>query len=361
MLRVAAASHAPLEELLNGFIAHYEREVPHGTVLDHSLPEGAQRSFTRFCRVPVEAVQAMDLRARAPHLELPCVLRFRTGSGQDLRAGSRRARYAFCPHCTKMQRITHVPWQWALACITLCPEHHTPLRDGCPTCGEADPLTFVAPDRPSEKLCWSCTGDLTANPESTSIALDHKSIRAVEESYFAAISGTAPEPNLVGKTTDRAFRTFVACLLQILSTMLNPEAGWSNSFTADTALVSRRSLLRIITELISNAATTSDARERRHRTARSLSLWSTLLAFMTNYQGAEIEQASQHWPVTLRLRFEAALRHRKQKRWHYRPLPGACIQYQIKVPNHRCSVDFKCQNGASNTNFPYLSATRQCW
>jgi hypothetical protein len=147
--------------------------------------------------------------------------------------------------------------------------------------------------------------------------------------YFAAISGTAPAPNLVGKTTDRAFRTFVASLLQILSTMLNPEAGGSNSFTADTALVSRRSLLRIITELISNAAPTSDARERRHRTARSLSLWSTLLAFMTNYQGAEIEQASQHWLVTLRLRFEAALRHCKQKRWPYSPFQGHAFSTRL--------------------------------
>jgi len=55
---------------------------------------------------------------------------------------------------------------------------------------------------------------LTIRDESGSIPVK-KEILLVEDAYRGALVGVGPNPALLGKTTDRAFRQFVEDLLQV--------------------------------------------------------------------------------------------------------------------------------------------------
>ena len=60
--------------------------------------------------------------------------------------------------------------------------------------------------------------------ESESIPVK-KEILLVEDAYRDALVGVGPNPVLLGKTTDRAFRQFVEDMLQLLSRRLNPTGA----------------------------------------------------------------------------------------------------------------------------------------
>src|SRR5262249_39775866 len=145
--------------------------------------------------------------------------------------GSRwRVRYAFCPLCIAAQQVTHIPWDWCLACVFICPAHRTPLLDGCMACGATDPLTFTAPDQVPSRVCWSCGGDLTQHHEAPHAAPELQSVQTVEDAYRAALLGIAPHPNLLGKATSQSFRKFVDDLLQILTRTLHAGSARPNAF-----------------------------------------------------------------------------------------------------------------------------------
>jgi hypothetical protein len=127
--------------------------------------------------------------------------------------------------------------------------------------------------------------------------------------------GIAPDPALLGKATDRAFRQFVEDMLQLLKRSLNPCSPWH---TTDVPF-SSRDILQIITGLIENAAPSSDRRVRSRRYSHGLTLWATLFKFIPEYEGSSIEQSSLHWPVSLRRRFISARYYRIKKRWPYSP------------------------------------------
>lgn len=328
LLRVAASHHTSLEQLLDAFKAHYPEHIPSGTVVDYDLPPAAIHALARFCRAPVKAIQRLDLRQRAPHLEPAFILRFqppRWNGG----AARQRVRYAFCPLCLASQSVTHIPWQWSLACVTFCSVHHTPLRDGCPECGEPDPVSFTALGEPWNRICWSCAADLTRQANAPVAPSTIISIRAVEDAYREAILGIAPDPRLLGKTTDRAFRMFICDLLQTLCRVAATNSA-APEFADYPGVVPRQAVLRIITELISYAVPSSNARQRQRRSARSSASWASLLTLMTNSEGAALERASQRWPLTLRRRFESSLRHRKQQRWPHSPFQGQSLSARFK-------------------------------
>jgi hypothetical protein len=143
LLRVAAANLVSPWELLQGFESRYGRVLTNVTV-DYSLGDAAVAALSRFCRVAPEKIRALDLRPRSPHLSPALLLGFRFQNALLVcpRYRLRRVRYAFCPLCIASQRVLHVRWDWSVACLIHCAVHRTPLLDGCPACGEPDPLTF---------------------------------------------------------------------------------------------------------------------------------------------------------------------------------------------------------------------------
>jgi hypothetical protein len=283
---------------------------------DYELPDAAVRALSQFCRVAPEKIRVLDLRQRAPHLNPALLLRVQDPFSVIMRPRSNlsRVRYAFCPLCIASQRVIHVYWEWSLACLIRCGVHRTPLLDGCPNCGEPDPLTFSGFQ--ASRLCRTCGGNLAGSAEAPEDFPDQGHIQAVEDAYRAALLGIAPDRSLLGKATDRAFRLFVENMLEILTSNLNPCSG---SQDVRPVIFPREDILRIIAQLIANAAPSSDQSIRRRHYARGLVLWATLLKMVPVHKGEALEQASLRWPVPRRRRFASSLRYRTQRRWPYPP------------------------------------------
>ncbi|MBV9611479.1 MAG: TniQ family protein, partial [Acidobacteriaceae bacterium] len=313
LLRVSAANHVALRELLQGLEFRYGpllTNVP----IDYALPEDAIAALSRFCRVAQKAIRMLDIHRRLPYLKPALLLRFSNAHPICARYTLHRIRYAFCPLCIASQRVIHVRWDWSIACLIRCALHRTPLLDGCPVCGEADPLTFAAGlELLPSPLCRSCGNDLSASADSPKSIQQESEIQTVEDAYREALLGIAPR--LMRKATDRAFRQFVEDVLYLLTRSLNAS---STSRTV-TAPFSRQDILQIIAALIANAAPGSDAATQRKRYARGLHLWATLLSIIPEHEGRTLEQASALCPLALRRRFLSALYYRIRKRWPFPP------------------------------------------
>ena len=328
LLRVAAANHVSLAELLHGFESQYPGLLLAGALIDFSLPTAVLNALGQFCRVPVKTLQALALRQRAPLLNPALLLRFSKASLLCPRRAYQRVRYAFCPICIFTQPVLHIRWDWSLACLIRCSIHRVRLRDGCELCGEPDPLLFSAPDLPPNFACRSCGGKLTQKED---CATESDSlIEAVENAYRNALLGVAPNPALIGKTTDTEFRCFVDDMLQLLSRNLSPSSAAKPDCRCSPIYVPRKDILAIIAELIRHAAPSSDAALRRSLHSRSAQLWSTLLNLVPDREGETLERMSQHWPLSLRRRFAAGLRDRTQKRWPYTPYGRSQLSKQFK-------------------------------
>jgi len=74
ILRVASGNCISLRELLEAVESIYP-EAHAIESLDLSLPPSFLRALSRFCRVPVRTLQALDLRQRVPHLEKALLLK----------------------------------------------------------------------------------------------------------------------------------------------------------------------------------------------------------------------------------------------------------------------------------------------
>ena len=316
LLRVAAANLVSLRELLDGFESRYGRVLTN-IPIDYGITDEAVAALAQFCRVVPAQIRALDLRERAPHLNPALLLRFHdTSLVWCPRCSLSRVRYAFGPPCLASQKVIHVRWDWSVACLTRCAIHRTALVDGCPGCREPDPLTFSGFLSSASYACRTCGADLTASPRDAENVRRRSDIQAIEEDYRAMLLGIAPNPALLGKATDRAFRQFVEDMLQLLTRNLNPYSPWQ---TGSPALFSRRDILQIITALIENAAPSSDRRIRSRRYSRGLILWAALLGMLTDSAGEEMERSSPHWPVSLRRRFISALYYCKGRRWPCSP------------------------------------------
>jgi hypothetical protein len=113
------------------------------------------------------------------------------------------------------------------------------------------------------------------------------------DTYRTMLLGVAPEPALLGKATNRAFRQFVEDMLRLLTRSLNPYSSWQ---TPSAVFFSRRDILQIITALIENAAASDDRRICCRCYSRGLILWAALLKFIPEGEGPAIEQSSLRWP-----------------------------------------------------------------
>ena len=326
LLRVAAANCTPLNELLDGFDARYSC-VPGLPSLDFGLTPLFLQSISIFCRAPVERIRVLDLSQRVPHLGGALLLRFTGGSACCPRAKWRRLAYAFCPLCIAEQSIIHIRWEWCFACISQCGVHGTPLQFGCASCGESDPLTF-GPSQSNSQACWSCGGGFCQPTNGLTVRRDEHIIKVIEDAYRAALLGVAPDVSLFGKATDRAFRRFVEDMLQLLVRCtglgLIPDPLLDKAAT-----LPRQPLLDVIADLIANAVPSSNVKLRRLRCSRSLQLWTALMRSLPQFEGQDLEKASQRWPIPLQRRFASALRRRKQESWPYTPYQGktACPRF----------------------------------
>ena len=186
-----------------------------------------------------------------------------------------RLGYAFCPLCIAQQPVVHIRWDWCFACIVRCAIHRTSsLHFGCPGCGEADPLSLGSPlITASELACQSCGHHLGTRIDPPDDPQSEQGIQKVEEAYRAALLGTSPHPALLGKITDRAFRRFVDDMLELLVYYSRPGARMQRLIDHGTTLMPRQHLLALIAGLISNAAPSCEAQQRRFRYSRSLKLW----------------------------------------------------------------------------------------
>jgi hypothetical protein len=300
LLRVAAANLVSLQELLDSFEDRYGR-VLINVPIDYAISDTAISALARFCRVAPEKIQALDLRLRAAHLSPALLLHYPQDPAlfRCPRCSLRRVRYAFCPLCLASQRVIHVRWDWSVACLIRCVLHRALLLDGCPACGEPDPVTFPGFDSSSIPVCRSCGNDVTASRKDIQDVPSKTTIQTVKDGYRGMLLGITPDPALLGKATNRAFRQFVKDMLQLLTRSLNP--GFSRPGTGAAFL--RHDIVQIITALIENAAPTSDRRLRSKRYSRGLVLWATLLKVLSGFEGSSLEQQSLRWPVSLRRRF----------------------------------------------------------
>jgi len=323
LLRVAAANHIRFWELLEGFQSQYGRVLTN-VPIDYAVSEAAVMALARFCRVAAGTIRMLDLRQRLPGLTTAMLLRFQNGGWYYPRYAWERVRYAFCPACLAEQKIVHVPWDWSISCLMRCTVHRRPLMEGCPVCGEPDPLAFTGLFSTSLR-CRSCAGVLVASKHDTNDR--DQEMQAVEDAYRMALVGAAP--GLLKKVTHRGFRLFVEEMFDFLSGSLN---GCSDR---RPATFSRQDILEIIAMLIMNAAPVPKETARWRRGARGLRLWPTLLSLIPEYVGATMEKASVRWPLALRRRFLSGLYYRTRKRWPYTPYRAAT---QIGSPVKRAEI-----------------------
>ena len=317
ILRVASGNCISLRELFEAVESIYpEAHVIES--LDLSLPPSFLRALSRFCRVPVRTLQALDLRQRLPHLEKALLLRFSGGDPFSSRRKECRVGYAFCPLCLASQDVVHVRWEWCFASVIRCSVHRIPLHLGCPVCGESDPLSFDSPELKTIRTCWACGASLADPAVNCSYVRGHEPvIRAVEDAYRAALMGIAPHPSLVGKATDGAFRRFVDDMLQLLICFPQLDKDPANKTDIQAALRPRQIPFATICELIANAAPGPNNLEQQSRYRRTLRIWADLFTLFDETDASTMERASRHWPATLQRRFASALRIRTRKRWPY--------------------------------------------
>jgi hypothetical protein len=159
MLRIADANCVSLQELMVGFQSCHP-EVPCPKSLDWGFSTEFLKAVARFCRAPIGTLRSLDLRTRLPNAQPLLLLRLRDSSEECWRFRKERAGYAFCPICIVQQRCVHARWKWVFPALLCCHVHKSPLRHGCPMCGEDDPLPFGVSADPSIR-CWRCETDLT--------------------------------------------------------------------------------------------------------------------------------------------------------------------------------------------------------
>jgi hypothetical protein len=310
LMRVAAENFLSLEELLAGFASRHL--IVSGNI-DHSLPGNVITGLSRFCRVPPSAIRRLTIAYRAPKQSPLLMLRFGPGDLERERASTVRARYAFCPACLSEQPIIHTRWEWSLAFLVRCRHHQITLEDACPTCGRYDPLTFTNDEHRTS--CRHCQACLCAAPDAhAKSSLPQPAVEGIEAAYQEAILGIAPNPNLLRGTTDRQFRQFVEDLLTLLSCSFGPDVSISG-----TPILSRHNRVRIVHELILNAAPASTNQESLKKRARGIKLWLALMRTLPTHRVQKIQKASLCWPPPLQNRLAGAVRQETCDRWPYSP------------------------------------------
>jgi hypothetical protein len=305
MLRIADANCISLQELMLGFQScHPEVLCPHS--LDWGFSIEFLKAMARFCRAPVGTLRSLDLRSRLPEAQKVLLLHLRAVSDECLRCRKERIGYAFCPTCIAHQRYVHARWEWAFPALLFCHVHKSPLKYGCPMCGEDDPLPFGAPPAMSIP-CWSCGTDLTGHRFGSHVGRVDSTYASVEKVYRAALRGTSPDYALLGDNTAAQFRCFVDDLFQLLAWYPSPGLSPRSTDPRNLHFAFRQDILGIIAALVVNAAPASEQHETSIKFREGLALWLRVLGLLSRREAEWIDAASELWPSALRQRLNSAL------------------------------------------------------
>jgi hypothetical protein len=313
MLRVADANSISLQELMLGFQCRHP-DVPCPNSLDWFLPPAFLKAMAWFSRTSIGRLHSLDLRARLPQTEKALLLRFKAVSDRCPRLRKERAGYAFCPTCISHQAHVHVHWEWIFPSLLRCHVHKSPLRHGCPVCGEDDPLPFGTAPAVAAILCRSCGENLTGvipGFQNRQVGGAHV---LVEKVYRAALLGAAPDTALLGEATGAQFRRFVDDLLQLLAWYPSPELSPRFTDPQNLHLSFRAEILAIVGALVMNAAQDSEPNGRKIKSQEGLTLWLRVLSPLSQREEELIETAGELWPPALRRRLASALDHRERSR-----------------------------------------------
>lgn len=305
LLRLAHANCIPLDELLSGLWAKYPM-APYAFSLDLHLEESFLRSLARFSRLPLRTLRQLSLERQVPFPEATLLLRFSHKAGSS-RLLCRRLGYAFCPHCIAHQSFVHVPWEWAFACLLHCSVHGIPLRVGCSSCGELDPLPFGEVPVASQVQCHFCGGRLSEEFAPKCRFSSH-TILDLENGYRAALTGAAPRIAMLHGATSEQFRRFVDDTTRLVVNALEDEPAARFDTHQPSLGSSRQKLIGIVWQLVVNESNDGDVYERRARYQRGLRLWNSLLISLRPEGRRSLARASRSWPSSLQRRFAAALR-----------------------------------------------------
>ena len=354
LLRVAAANAVTLSDLLAALESQHPRALEGVQLLDCAAPHSALAALASFCRVPIRVLEPLDLQRRAPCLEprlllqFPCPLsrtewhRYRAAADSPWRWSRAlwiRVRYAHCPVCLGTQTEPHIRWEWCFAGLVDCPLHQVDLQDGCPHCGEMDPLHFGPPDEPGPVRCSTCQTPLGTEERAVQPRSDWEAENAVTEAYRAALRGVAPHPRLVGRATSREFRRFVHDVLDLLGESLAQPPTYPSA-----GLITRQDLLTIVGDLVRTAAPSVTDRQRRARAARSLVLWDALLTALWPWRADSLEALSRRWPLAIRRRLASAVLWRTRHCW--RNWPGSSRALNTD------SLPIRCRNLSAACGLP---------
>jgi hypothetical protein len=306
LLRLAAANYVTLDELLAGFQESYP-SAPHPVSLDLNLDDSFLIFIARFSRVSFRTISLIGLEKQVPNPEAALLHRF-NNNASDPRQLSRRLGYAFCPDCIAHQSFVHVPWEWAFVGLLHCSLHGIPLRAGCPSCGDMDPLSFGLTPEADHVPCRSCYANLLDGPNCKGRGPTALTVLAVERAYRAALLGDAPDLAMLHRASSPQFRQFVDDTLRLVVNRLDEQPLARYVKLRPSPGSSREEPIGTISQLVLNASTDCDIYERRARYRKGLKVWKSLLAPLTPEARRSLARASRAWPSSLQRRLDAALK-----------------------------------------------------
>ena len=320
VLRIAHANCVSPEELMLGFQCRHS-DLPSLSSLDWGLPLAFLNAMATFSRTSVSSLGRLDLRKRLPQSERALLLRFGV-SDRSQRLRRLRTGYGFCPPCISLQAYVHVRWEWAFPALLRCHIHKSPLRHGCPTCGEDDPLPFGSSPAVAPVLCWSCGAKLTLTTSSSRQRQIGGAQLFVEQIYRAALRAANPDAALLGAATGTQLRCFVEDLLQLLAWYPSHELSTQSTDPRNLHFAFRTEILTIIGSLIMDALPSSVPRGKQNRLRNGCVLWLRVLALLSHREEGLIETSSQRWPAALRRRLTSALDQHERSRSRSSPFRG---------------------------------------
>jgi TniQ protein len=235
--RVAAANVLTVEELFEALRAHANDTLIGG--LDYALAPATCASLAAWCRIPESMLRASDLQRAFPEASLDWFSQY-TGDHALERFITPVLRPGFCAVCLGQQLhagvATHVPAEWALACLTHCPHHRALLLSSCASCFRPDPLDLSLATTHRVPRCRFCD---TALPLFVEREHDPAAVLfPLQRTILACLRGQPPSMNVVGPCTARTFVQLIADLVAlvtardaadtlVLADLLPNPANWS--------------------------------------------------------------------------------------------------------------------------------------
>jgi hypothetical protein len=316
--RVAAANVLTVEELFEALRAHANDTLIGG--LDYALAPATCASLAAWCRIPESMLRASDLQRAFPEASLDWFSQY-TGDHALERFITPVLRPGFCAVCLGQQLhagvATHVPAEWALACLTHRPHHRALLLSSCASCFRPDPLDLSLATTHRVPRCRFCD---TALPLFVEREHDPAAVLfPLQRTILACLRGQPPSMNVVGPCTARTFVQLIADLVAlvtardaadtlVLADLLPNPANWSGRALrwrahhrfATAPLADRQVVLGAVSTLLAHR----DALRHPRRDDPFALLWPAL----STAQQHTLLTTTRRWPAAIRARVQHVAR-----------------------------------------------------